>query len=131
MTKIPGTVRAENASARYDATMSPIYRELFTGDTLGIPFDLSDNALKLIPPGAKYLILGPSDEETAQTAYGMNAITYETFFPWLRYLLLPARPAVQGKARWVICWGCDTSPYDGHTDWLWTNGNGAVIGRVK
>jgi hypothetical protein len=33
--------------------------------------------------------------------------------------------------EYVICWGCDTSPWDGRTTWLFRNDQGVAIGRVN
>ena len=63
--------------------------------------------------------------------YGINPITYETAVPVLRYLLLPAWPVDPADARFVICFGCDTDPWDRRTTWLWKDNRGDAIGRVK
>jgi hypothetical protein len=98
---------------------------------LGISRDLQAQALADIPPGSKYVLLLPGDPQTASAGYGIGPVAYETVGPWLNYLLLPSRPVPPEQARYVICWGCDTSPWDHRTTWLYGNGQGVTIGRVR
>jgi hypothetical protein len=128
---VPRAVRTMDATARDDTGFSVEYRELRTGDVLGLPYDLQDEALQLIPKDADYALLLPPDADSA-AAYGINTITYATAAPYLLYLLLPARPADPGVARYVICWHCDAKPWDGRTTWLWQQTDeGEAIGRVN
>ncbi len=127
---VPRVVRTMNTAAR-TAPNTQEYRLIETGDTLDIPYELSYQALTLIPPRATWALLLPN-QEIASDSYGIGAITYETVFPWLRYLLLPARPVADvAKPHYVICWGCNTAPWDHHTTWLWRGEDGAAIGRVN
>jgi len=132
VTKVPDAYRSASATAdsnrKYD---TPTYRLLSTGDMLDIPYELSAAAFQYIPPGAAYKVVLPGTPEAAQAGYGIQPITYDTFAPWLRYLLLPAKPVdASEQAPYIVCWGCDTTPYDTHTDWLWHNDQGAGIGHV-
>ena len=129
---LPNTVRTMNAAVRSDASFTPVYRLVRTGDTLDIPRDLQEQALELIPPGSQYaLLLPPTLTEAAQKSYKIDPFAYAVVGDWLRYLLLPSRPvAGPGQARYIICFGCDTTPLDGPTTWLWRNDQGAAIGRV-
>ena len=87
-------------------------------------------ALSVIPKGSDYALLLPAT--IGQTsAYGIEPITFEVAFAWMRYLLLPDRPVDPAQARYVICFACDTSPWDHHTTWLWKNNQGESIGRVR
>lgn len=126
----PRAIRTMNATVRADAYITnPLGRELTSGDALGIPFDLQQHALQLIPGGASYALLLPADQDAA-ARYGISPITFATVGPFLRYLLLPAWPASRGDARYVICWRCDTKPLLGRVSWLWRDGQGEAIGRA-
>ena len=112
---VPRTVRSMNDTARA-SPKGVEYRSLYTGDTLGIPFTLQSEAISLIPPHARYALLLPASQDTAAATYGIGEITYVTVLPWLRYLLLPALPVENPKqAQYIICWGCNTAPWDHHT----------------
>lgn len=131
-TRVPQAVRSMNASVRSDAYVEndPTERVLTSGDILGIPFRLQLEALTLIPKRSDYaLLLPPSEQDGAP--YGIAPITYATVGPFLRYLLLPALPVSPSVAHYVICWGCDTAPWDHRTTWLWNNDQGQAIGRVR
>ena len=130
---VPRTVRSMNATERSDVLTSALDRLIKTGDTLDIPSDLQTHALAAIPPGSEYaLLLPPTVTPAAEKSYGMDQFAHDVVGAWLRYLLLPSRPVADpGQARYIVCWGCDTTPWDGHTDWLWRNDKGAAIGRVQ
>ena len=80
---------------------------------------------------ANYAVLMPATLADA-APYGINAITMEGGPAFLRYLLLPRwQVADQTLARYVICFGCDTTPWDHRTIWLWKDVKGDAIGRVR
>jgi hypothetical protein len=105
-------------------------RLLTTGAIQGVPRGLQSEALALIPPRSDYAVLLPATLDAA-AAYGINSITYATAVPFLRYLLLPSWPVDPGQARYVICFGCDTGPWDQRTTWLWKDSHGDSIGKVR
>jgi hypothetical protein len=128
---LPRAVHAMNAAVRYDAYAHTAQDRLLTsGDMQGLPFALQAEALQLIPPRSDYAVLLPATPDEA-AGYGINSITYQTAVPFLRYLLLPSWPVDASKARYVICFGCDTAPWDHRTRWLWTDGKGNAIGKVE
>jgi hypothetical protein len=129
--KVPATVRALDSAVTADAyIVDPVGRSLTSGDILGISRDLQAEALTKIPPGSAYALLLP-DEQSASAGYGIGPVAYETVRPWLDYLLLPSRQVPAEQARYVICWGCDTSGWDHRTTWLYGNDEGVAIGRVR
>jgi hypothetical protein len=129
--KVPKTVNSLNASVRADAYITdPLGRQLTSGDMLGISRDLQAEALADIPAGSTYALLLPASEQAANDGYGIGPVAYVTAGPWLNYLLLPSYPVPPDQARYIVCWGCDTSPWDHHTTWLYENGQGVTIGRV-
>jgi len=127
---VPGAVRRLDSTVSADAYITdPLGRELTSGDILGIPSELQREALQLIPKDSDYVLMLPPDPESAAKS-GMATITWMTVGPFLHYLLLPARPVDSTVAHYVICWHCDTTPWDGITTWLWKTDEGEAIGRV-
>ena len=128
---VPRAVRSLDATVRgYGYLGTAQARLLSTGGVQGLPRRLQVQALAKIPPRSDYAVLLPATEAEA-ALYGINPITYETAVPVLRYLLLPAWPVDPADARFVICFGCDTDPWDRRTTWLWKDNRGDAIGRVK
>jgi hypothetical protein len=124
-------VRNANASVQSDAYIrDPLGRIVTSGDILGLPRDMQLEALAVIPKGSDYALLLPETAEKA-SAYGIAPVTFEVAFAWMRYLLLPDRPVDPSHARYVICFACDTAPWDHRTRWLWKNDEGDSIGRVR
>lgn len=127
----PRVVRDANAGVRsYAYITDPLGRIVTSGDMYGLPRDMQVEALSVIPKGADYALLLPGTVKEA-SAYHIAPVTYEVAFAWLRYLLLPDRPVDSTDARYVICFGCDTAPWDHHTRWLWKDDEGNSIGRVR
>lgn len=106
-------------------------RLLTTGDIEGLPRQLQIAALDVIPPRANYSVLMPATPADA-APHGINAITMQTGPAFLLYLLLPRwQVAVGAHPNYVICFGCNPAAWDGHTTWLWRDGKGDSIGRVR
>jgi hypothetical protein len=101
------------------------------GDEQGISADLQTGAMAVIPPGSTYALLLPTDQAAGTRIYGIQPVTFATTGPYLFYELLPSVPASPATARYIICWGCDTTPWDGRTTWLYTDPHGVAIGRVR
>jgi hypothetical protein len=130
--RVPHAARSLNHAAGADARYSsPLYRELVTGDILDIPYELQAAALQYVPAGATYQLQLAAPGPGALSSYGIQPFVYDVFEPWMRYLLLPSKEVGGDHPQYVICWGCDTGPWDRRTDWLWRNGQGALIGRVR
>jgi hypothetical protein len=128
--KAPQVFNALNASVRADSyVQGQEGRSLTVGDGLGIPYDLQVAALTDIPKGSGYAVLLPP---TAQAAAARNipSLAYGVVPAWLEYLLLPDTPAPPAAGRYLICWGCNTAPWDSRTTWIW-QGQGASIGLVR
>lgn len=129
--KVPNEVRAIDRSVKGLAYITdPVGRSLTSGDMLDISRDLQDQALTKIPSGSRYAVLLPGDPQSAEQGYGINIVAYETVRPWLNYLLLPSYQVPDDQAQYIVCWGCDTSPWDHRTTWLFTNDKGVAIGKV-
>ncbi|HEY3921755.1 MAG TPA: hypothetical protein VGL76_06535 [Gaiellaceae bacterium] len=130
--RVPHALNNLNAQRKADAYITGTeYRALATGDIQGVPLQLQAAALRVIPARANYAVVMPASLALA-APYGINAITMEAGPAFLRYLLLPRwQVAGSAQARFVICFGCDTTPWDQRTTWLWRDGKGDSIGRVR
>jgi hypothetical protein len=49
----------------------------------------------------------------------------------MQFMLLPRRRVDPDEAQYVLCYACDTGPWDHRTDWLWKNEHAEAIGRVR
>jgi hypothetical protein len=128
---LPSAIRSMNTTVQGYAPLHTAQDRLLTSGAIqGVPRDLQSEALALIPPRSDYAVLLPASVDAA-AAYGINSTTYATAVPFLRYLLLPSWPVDAPRARYVICFGCNTAPWDGRTTWLWTDGHGSSIGKVR
>ncbi len=128
---VPTTVRSLDAQVgTYGYIHDGLTRQVTTGDALGIPYALQVAALADIPPGARYTLLLPANQQLA-TVYGISPLAFVTAAAFLEYLLLPAEQVAPSEARYLICWGCDTTPWDQRTDWLWQSDQGQSVGRLR
>jgi hypothetical protein len=130
---VPRVVQAMNGSVRAAAYLQgPEDRVITSGDSMGVARDLQVEALELIPPGSEYAVFVPADRDLAATKYGIQSVTYDILMPWFRYLLLPSVPTSDpSQAHYIVCWGCDRAVWDKRTTWLWDNGQGQSIGKVR
>jgi hypothetical protein len=130
---VPRTVQGFDDSVRADAYITSAEERVITsGDSLGIPFELQVEAIRLIPRRSSYAVLLPATPQLAADRYGISLLTYQVTPPWFEYLLLPAEPVGEAtRARYVLCWGCDRPTWDRRTTWLWDNRHGEAIGRVR
>ncbi len=63
--------------------------------------------------------------------YGIQPVTFEVVARYLFYELLPSVPASSATAQYILCWGCNTAPWDHRTTWLYTDTQGVAIGKVR
>jgi len=138
--EVPRTFDAFNRDADESSWRNRLDRLVEPGNIVGIDKQFQEHALSLVPKDATFTVVPPPSPEVAEKDYGMNAITQEGLALWLRYLLMPARETDPGSARYVLCYGCDTRPWDGVTTWLWISDrgrstsvrqHGLKIGRVR
>jgi hypothetical protein len=103
---------------------------LAVADTLSIDNDFMRAAVELVRAPARFAVLYPS-AESAATTYNIAPITLEALQPLMQEVLLPAREEPQPvRGGFLLCYVCDTGPWDARTHWLWRDGKGAAIGRV-
>lgn len=100
-------------------------------DSLDIDNGFVVAAVQMVPTGARYAVLLPPSVQIAQTNYGIDPITIQALPAFMREVLLPRLPTAEPvRGDYVLCYDCDTSPWDHRTRWLWTDAKGRAVGRV-
>jgi hypothetical protein len=108
--------------AAQNSALSFSDREVAGGNSIVIDQEAVYEARALIPRDASYRVA------TGERLQNATSLTAEFVEGWYRYFLLPRRPAP--GARWVICYGCDTSSLGGSYAPRWSDDNGISIGRL-
>jgi hypothetical protein len=95
-------------------------REIAGGNSIVVDQAAANEAQILIPKTQTFRVrVGPGLREPTP----LTSVFVES---WYRYFLMPRRPA--DDARWIICYGCDTSELGGYTP-RWRDDRGISIGR--
>ncbi len=97
-------------------------REVAGGNGIVVDQRAVYNARSLIPVDATYRVL------TGAQVRDATSLTAVFVDGWFRYFLMPRRTS--SKARWIICYGCDTSKLGGRYEVRWRDVNGISIGRL-
>lgn len=129
--RAPAAFREFIAAEKNDSWRTPLGRLVHTGDVNGFPHDFQQGALDFVPPGSTFAVLPPPSAEIGEKYYGIPPVALDTVSPYFRYLLLPSRLVPAEEAQYVLCFACDTDPWDARTTWLWHNTNGMAVGRVN
>ena len=127
--KTPAAFRTFSAAEQQNSWRSPLQRLVHTGDVNGIEHDFQEGALAFVPPRSTFAVLVPPNVAIAQK-YGIAQVAVDVSSDYFRYLLLPSRLVDVSKAQYLLCFGCDTTPYKQVT-WLWQNTNGDGVARVN
>ena len=114
-----------------NAWRNPVERKLATGDMMGFDFEYQKAALAILNGRATFAPVAPPDVEIAQRSYGINDITYNAIPSYFAYLLLPTREVAPEVAQYILCYGCDTTPWDHKVTWLYNDTHGHSIGKVN
>ena len=130
--RIPSAVRSFDRGASYGAGQKAYGGALAAADGVLIPDAFVATALEVMPPRARYALLLAPTLKIAETDYHLAKNTYLALPGLMFEVLLPRVPvAVPMKGEFVICDGCDTSPYEGRTHWFWGDEYGRKIGLVE
>jgi hypothetical protein len=111
-----GDTASSNSSLEYDD------REIAGGNSIIVDQTAAYEARRLIPVTASYRFASGG---------GLRAKTdlTETFAEgWFLYFMMPRRQ--RADARWVICYGCDTTNLGGAFEVRWKDRLGISIGRL-
>lgn len=129
--RVPAAFDTLDRRASENAHQTPIGREIQASDSLGIQNEFLIQALSLLPRNATYVVEQPPSPEIAAT-YGIAPATLLALRGYVRFLLLPRREAPPAKAEYVLCYACDTDPYDKRgMKRLWSDPHGLVIGELR
>lgn len=112
--------------------------DLVAADLIDVDNDFVQAAETTVPVDARYAVLLPADPAQAQKTYGVLPVTLQGLPDFMRTLLLPRRDVDAGNTvtprvqvgTWVLCYYCDTSPWDPRTHWRWNSNRGTAIGQV-
>jgi hypothetical protein len=131
LVRLPATFDDLDSRASVNAKQSPIGRTIQAADGLGIEDQFAVEALMLLPQHATYVVAEPSSPKAAQT-YGISPTTLLALDGYMRFLLLPRREVSPSSAQYLLCYACDTDPFDKRgLKRLWTDPHGFVIGRIE
>lgn len=120
--EIPRTVDSLGDDAGRNAALSFADREIAGGNSILVDQVAAYAARGLIPSRDTFrVVTGAHLKET-------TPLTLQAISPWLNYFLMPRRQT--GDARWVICYGCDTSKLGGSYRVLWRDDVGISVGTV-
>jgi hypothetical protein len=128
--RLPNAFRSFDDRAAVNDEQSALGRAIAGADAEEIDNTFLTQALALVPRNASYAIVRPQSLQVAST-YGISAPTYNALYPFVLNALLPRRQVDPSRARYILCYACDTDPYDPHMKRLWQNGKGLVIGELK
>ncbi len=128
--RLPPALRDFDRRASFNATRDPIGRQIAGADAEGIDNTFLVQALALIPKHASYTVLLSQSPQVAQT-YGIAAATYHALPGFVQNALLPRRQVDAARARYVLCYACNTDALDKRgMKRLWQNQHGLVIGEL-
>jgi hypothetical protein len=118
--RYPDAFHDVNETARANAALDLVDRELGAGNSVFPDQRLLVEARGLIPPDESFAVAAGDPRP------GWTALTAGSAEPFLRYFLLPRR--LDPDARWIICIGCDRDLYSG-LDAAWEGDDGLAILR--
>jgi hypothetical protein len=129
--EVPGRFHSIQLAVDGNSWRSPVKRLIHTGEMTNIPTDFQEAALTYVPPRSTFAVLPLPSPENALKYHGIPSVTLVDVPYWMQYLLLPSRMVDPGVAQYVLCFACDTAPWDKRTTWIWKNTAGEAIGKVN
>ena len=120
--EVPRAVNGLDDDSARNAALSYADREIAGGNSILVDQIAAYEARALVPRRDTFrVVTGPNLTST-------TPLTIQAVSPWLNYFLMPRRQT--GDARWVICYGCDTTKLGGAYRVLWKDDVGISIGTV-
>jgi hypothetical protein len=110
-------------SARDNSALSFSDREVAGGNGIVVDQQAVYNARALIPRTETYRVITGDDLQNA------TPLTPSFVDGWYRYFLMPRRTSA--AAKWIICYGCDTTALGTGYDIRWRDENRISIGRLR
>jgi hypothetical protein len=121
--EVPHAVHTLGREAKANSVLSFADREIAGGNSILVDQFAAYEARGLIPASETFrVVTGPNLKEA-------TPLTLQAVSPWLSYFLMPRRQ--EGGARWVVCYGCDTSKLGGAYKALWQDDKGISVGTVS
>jgi hypothetical protein len=130
LVQLPSAVRRFDRRASFNAHQSRIGETIAGADGVAIDNAFVIRALSLVPVHATYTLGMPESPKVAAT-YGIVPTTLLALPNYVRFLVLPRREADPSEAQYLLCYACDTSPFDKRMQRLWTDPKGFVIGKLR
>jgi hypothetical protein len=130
LVRLPGAIGSFADRVSYNASRSLYARETAAADQTGVDNQFVAHAIELVPADARFVVLLPQSQAVAAKSYGIGTIAYNALPGLMQSLLLPRREVAPDLARYILCYACDTAPYDARWHRLWEDGRGHVIGRL-
>ncbi len=117
----PGEIRALGETADANASLSYADRDVAGGNSVMPEQHAVYEIRGRIPAGDTYrVVVGPRQE-------GWTDLTEGSAEPFMRYWLMPRRPAAD--ARWIVCVGCDPAAFPGAAE-EWSGEGGVRLLRL-
>jgi hypothetical protein len=129
--RLPAAIHDLDGQAARNARGGDRGRLLAAADTIDVDNDFVVAALATLPADARYAVLVPPTPEIAATAYGIGGLTLSGLPGYMQFVLLPRRQVPPEQAQFILCYACDTNPWDHKTTWLWKNDHAVAIGRLN
>jgi hypothetical protein len=108
--------------ATSNSRLSYADREIAGGNSVIVDQNAAYEARGLIPSADTFRVrVGPAMKDA-------TPLTLTHAESWFRYFLMPRRPSP--RARWIICYGCDTTELGPSYRTVWRGESGISIGRL-
>jgi hypothetical protein len=130
LVRLPSAVHDFDSRASFNDRIPPDVRVIAGADGLAIDNEFALEAIKLVPPNSTFTVLMPPNAAQAKP-YGIVPTTLGALPPYMQNLLLPARMVDPAHAQYLLCYACNTDPFDPHMTRLWQSPKGYVIGRLN
>jgi len=131
LVRLPFAVVKIDHRASFNGRESAATRTIQGADGLAIDNTFAEQALTLLPSRAAYVVAMPQSQQVANQ-YHIPPTTMNALPLYMQFLLLPRRQVDAAHARYVLCYACDTDPFDRRgMKRLWTDPQGYVIGELR
>jgi hypothetical protein len=131
LVRLPAAAHSFDTQAAFNDRQPPEIRTIAGADGLAIDNEFLLEAIKLVPPHSTFAVEMPATAAEAKP-YGIVPTTLAALRPYLQNLLLPSRMVSDpSKAQYLLCYACNTDPFDPRMTRLWQSPKGFVIGRLR
>lgn len=129
--RLPSAYQAFGKSVAAAAGRNELGGALATADSVGLNDDFVRTAFADIPTSGRFAVVLPSVPAKAESAYGVNPITFDAAPGFFEDYLLPRRQAARvAPGVYIVCFYCKSPYWDQRTHWLSPENGGGIVGRV-